>query len=489
MFSMLVDDDAERVKYFGIREILRNCNVPVNAGYEFVGREVSPTKLCNDVRSLNRAPDLAVIDYSLLWKDANYDIWNGDKIARFIRERWKNSPFYILFISSQLRSMKGPYDTLVDLLSIPYSGFVELTDGWQAAFEAQVRHACATIEAKRVSSSPEALEPVLVSKFLGPKFVGTSEGIIKAALVAHKISALDVAILITGETGTGKEVFANAIHRNSKPAQPFVAINCAAIAENLVESELFGHEKGAFTGANHRFEGKFVQANGGTLFLDEIGDLALATQAKVLRALQEKEVDPLGAKKSVKTRFRLISGTHRDLPKMIHEGKFRQDLYYRIRQVPLHLPALRERGDDVLKIAETRLGELASEQGKDVPDFTGEARRFILSYSWPGNVRQLENAIIGALALCSENTIDAPLIREMATEELDNANAINDLADNSNFRVAEEARQKIQLQEYMERGMTKTEMAEKMGYSNRRYIYELLEKHGLHVPKRKLTPG
>jgi DNA-binding NtrC family response regulator len=207
-------------------------------------------------------------------------------------------------------------------------------------------------------------------------------------------------ILILGESGVGKELIARAVHGASDRAgKPFVAVNCGALPENLVESILFGHEKGSFTGATDKHLGKFQEASGGTLFLDEIGELPLDMQVKLLRALQEGEVDPVGSKRSVKVNVRIVSATNRDLKKQVDEGRFREDLYYRLNVFPIDAPSLRERLDDVPALVEHFIRRFNIEEGKRVVAATPETLAVLTAFDWPGNVRQLENAVYRAMIL------------------------------------------------------------------------------------------
>jgi len=216
-----------------------------------------------------------------------------------------------------------------------------------------------------------------------------------------------IPILITGESGVGKEVIARAVHGSSDRAgKPFVAVNCGAIPENLVESILFGHEKGSFTGATDKHLGKFQEANGGTLFLDEVGELPLDIQVKLLRALQESEIDPIGAKRSIKVDVRILSATNRDLSQAVAEGRFREDLFYRLNVYPIEAPALRERKDDVQLLVDAFIRRFNVEEGKTVVGASAETMAFLSAYDWPGNVRQLENAVYRAIVLA-----DAPYLQ------------------------------------------------------------------------------
>ncbi len=217
---------------------------------------------------------------------------------------------------------------------------------------------------------------------------------------AEKAAASSIAVLIEGESGVGKEMIARAIHGSgARRARPFVAVNCGALPENLVESILFGHEKGAFTGATEKHPGKFVEADGGTLFLDEVGELPPPAQVKLLRALQEGEVEPVGGRKAVKVDVRIVSATNRDLIADVKAGRFREDLFYRLHVYPIAVPPLRRRPEDIPELARHFLARVAAEEGKRVRSLSGEALALLEAYRWPGNVRQLENTIFRAVVL------------------------------------------------------------------------------------------
>ena len=218
--------------------------------------------------------------------------------------------------------------------------------------------------------------------------------------LAERAAKSSIPVLIEGESGVGKEVLARAIQGSGeRRGKPFVTVNCGAIPENLVESTLFGHEKGAFTGATEKHAGKFVEASGGTLFLDEIGELPQSAQVKLLRALQEGEVDPVGGKRPVRVDIRLISATNRSLLDMVREGRFREDLYYRLNVFPITLPPLRARRQDIPDLARSFMARFAAEEGKRLTGIASEAMGLLTRYPWPGNVRQLENALFRAVVL------------------------------------------------------------------------------------------
>ncbi|WP_417317330.1 sigma-54-dependent transcriptional regulator [Emcibacter sp.] len=237
--------------------------------------------------------------------------------------------------------------------------------------------------------------------------MGESPAIRQAIELAKKGARANVPILLEGESGVGKEVFARAIQGASERAgKPFVVVNCGAIPANLVESILFGHEKGAFTGATERHEGKFVEANGGTIFLDEIGELPLDLQVKLLRVLQEGEVDPIGGRESIKVDVRLISATNKKLKDLVKSGHFREDLYYRLNVFPITLPPLRERTGDIEKLALHFIDKISAAEGRIRKQLSQEALRLLGGYSWPGNVRQLENAVFRAVILSEGESIN-----------------------------------------------------------------------------------
>ncbi|MDL1873439.1 sigma-54-dependent Fis family transcriptional regulator, partial [Deltaproteobacteria bacterium PRO3] len=238
------------------------------------------------------------------------------------------------------------------------------------------------------------------------KIVGQSRAVREVYKTIGKVAANDVSILITGESGTGKELIAKAIHQNSPRAKgPFVAVNCAAIPRDLLESELFGYRKGAFTGAEENRPGHFEIANNGTLFLDEVGDLPLPLQAKLLRVLQEKEVQRLGSSEAKSVDVRILAATNQNLEKMVKEKKFREDLFFRLNVIPIHLPPLRERKEDIPLLCEYFLAKLSQETGVPRKTLSPEAMQMLEGYRWPGNIRELENVIKRAAILSANETL------------------------------------------------------------------------------------
>ncbi|MDL2279367.1 sigma-54 dependent transcriptional regulator [Desulfovibrio sp. OttesenSCG-928-G11] len=234
----------------------------------------------------------------------------------------------------------------------------------------------------------------------GPRIVGDNQSMLRVLALARQVARSRATVLISGESGTGKEMFARYLHAKSDRAgRPFVAVNCAALPEHLLESELFGHEKGAFTGAIARKLGKFELADGGTILLDEISEMDLALQAKLLRVLQESEIDRVGGTETLKVDVRVLATTNRELESWVRDGKFRQDLFFRLNVIPLRLPALRERGDDVIALAEFFIAMYVREYALPPVELSPEARSWLLAYAWPGNVRELQNLMERAVLL------------------------------------------------------------------------------------------
>jgi transcriptional regulator with PAS, ATPase and Fis domain len=309
-------------------------------------------------------------------------------------------------------------------------------------------------------------------------FLSNNAGMQKVIAMANRLAATDVNILITGETGTGKELLTSAIHYKSKRAsQPFIKVNCAAIPANLLESELFGYEKGAFTNALAAGKpGKFELANGGTLFLDEIGDMPLEMQAKILRVLQEREFERIGGTKPVKVDVRVIAATNKDLKSMVAAQTFREDLYFRLNVVELHLLPLRERREDLPFLVKTILTKLCQRYELPYPEIDPKAFQLLLRYQWPGNVRELENVLERALNLCTGNRIimeNLPdsLFQKIGTEPVnEDKGLLNTLVEGLERQLIMDALEEA-------RG-NKVEAAKKLGIS-RTGLYKKLERYGL----------
>ena len=270
----------------------------------------------------------------------------------------------------------------------------------------QAREAAAARErAERLEATVETLTRELESRGRG-RVVGISSSWREVLSHVGRVASSETTVLVTGESGTGKEIVARLVREGSpRSGRPFVAVNCAALPEQLLESELFGHEKGAFTGAIATKIGRIEQAAGGVLFLDEVAEMSPIVQAKLLRVLEEREFQRVGATRTVRADVRVIAATNRDLPTAIARGFFREDLYYRLNVFEIRIPALRERGEDILPLAETFLAELGETMGRPAAGISRDAREWLLAYGWPGNVRELRNAIERAILLCDGGLI------------------------------------------------------------------------------------
>lgn len=303
--------------------------------------------------------------------------------------------------------------------------------------------------------------------------------------LAKKVATTDASVMVLGPSGSGKEVLAQYVHYNSPRAeQKFVAINCAAIPENMLEATLFGYEKGAFTGAIQACPGKFEQAQGGTILLDEITEMDLSLQAKILRVLQEREVERIGGRKTIKLDVRVIATSNRDLKEAVIEGKFREDLYYRLNVFPLTWLPLAQRRDDILPLAKHLMLRLSKKSGVQIPEFTAAARSKLVAYDWPGNVRELDNVIQRALILYSDNIIDAG---DLLIEQFDTAIVTSPQVVESDDKLGNE----LKLQEHQIildtlnacHGSRK-DVAERLGISPRTLRYKIarMRDSGIQIP-------
>lgn len=317
--------------------------------------------------------------------------------------------------------------------------------------------------------------------------IGDSEPMRRLKTMAVKVAKSGSTVLICGESGTGKELLAHAIHRESdRRFGPFVAVNCSAIPETLFESELFGYKEGAFTGARRiGKKGKFAQANKGTIFLDEIGELPPAQQAKLLRALQEKEIEPVGADKPEPIDVRVIAATNRDLELLVTEGKFRRDLYYRLHVIPLHIPPLRERKDDLPALLRTMLPQLTKETGIRVDRVSETCERQLLAYDWPGNVRELRSVLERALYMMDGSVLESVMLPQQAVQAFDSAaegrpQKIAPLMDGTGFwkeRMAEY--EKKLLVEALERSKGDKRKAASLLGMSKSSLYQKAEQYGI----------
>ena len=348
--------------------------------------------------------------------------------------------------------------------------------------------------ARTAFSGQVASQRTTASERMG-QMIGESQAMRSLYTQIRKIAPTPVTVLIHGESGTGKELVANAIHENSPRAKaPFIAVNCAAIPESLIESELFGHERGAFTGAVAARQGLVEAAEGGTLFLDEIGELPLEAQARLLRVIQEREVRRLGSVNSRQIDIRLIAATHRNLRQLVQTGEFREDLYYRLQVIELTIPPLRERGQDVLLIARHLLAHYTEAMALEVaPELTEPACERILEYLWPGNIRELENAMQRAIILVNSGSPITPEALNLPTHahrnslQLSHAGGLAPAVEPGSIEASEDASLEDYFVQFVlehQDHMNETELAQKLGIS-RKSLWERRQKLGIPRPKSK----
>jgi two-component system response regulator HydG len=313
--------------------------------------------------------------------------------------------------------------------------------------------------------------------------VGQSKEIKSVVDSLKKVAKTDATILILGETGTGKELLAGAVHYNSNRAtRPFIKVNCAALPETLLESELFGHEKGSFTGAHKQRIGRFEQAHVGTLFLDEIGDMSLFTQAKILRVLQEQEFERVGGTKTIKVDVRLIAATNQDLAAAIEHNKFRQDLYYRLNVFSVTIPPLRDRKEDIIILATHFLQKYARQYGKQITGFTPDAEKILLNYSWSGNVRELENTIERSVLLVEDKLIPADSLSLLSSAPIDSSKALTQYRIPPEGISLKEVEKQLILQALEMSHWIQKDAAKLLGLSRRSMNYRI-EQYGITHPR------
>ncbi|GCC43411.1 hypothetical protein chiPu_0027590, partial [Chiloscyllium punctatum] len=314
---------------------------------------------------------------------------DGLGVLAKIREAGLNVPVIV-------QTAHGGIDNVVSAMRAGAQDFVVKPVGFER-LQVSLRNA---LNASALKGELQRIRHSREGRLTFSDIITRSEAMAGVLRTAQKAASSTIPVLIEGESGVGKELFARAIHGSSeRKAKPFVAVNCGAIPDNLVESILFGHEKGAFTGATERHQGKFVEAHGGTLFLDEVGELPLATQVKLLRALQEGTVEAVGGRKPVKVDVRIISATNRKLLDLVKAGEFREDLFYRLHVLPLTIPALRQRREDIPHLLRHFLARFCAEENRNITGISGDAMAHLAQLDWPGNIRQLENTVYRAVVM------------------------------------------------------------------------------------------
>ena len=375
---ILVADDEESHRIM-LRAVLQE------EGYEVAGAADGPEA----IRVVEQEPfDLVLLDIRMPGMDG----------VEALTEIRKISPYIPVLMMTAYASVKtavealkaGAFDYLIKPLDI---------DELKILIEKALEH-------YHLREENLVLRERMGDRFNFSKMIGKSRKMVELFDLLAQVAPTDATVLILGESGTGKELVANSIHHNSRRAsQPFIKVSCAALPETLLESELFGHEKGAFTGAIARREGRFQLAHRGTIFLDEVGEMSAATQTKILRVLQEKEFEPLGGTRTVKVDVRVIAATNKDLASEVKEGRFREDLYYRLNVVPVSIPPLRTRKDDISVLAAHFLYLYREKNQKELKEFSPKALDLLVRYDWPGNIRELENCIERAVIMARGEVI------------------------------------------------------------------------------------
>jgi DNA-binding NtrC family response regulator len=340
------------------------------------------------LKEMHQQPDIVIVDYNLPGMD-------GLTLMRNIRSY--HSGVMMIVCSGQEN-----VEIVVDCYKNGAQEYVLKNEKMILNIDNAVRNLAMNVTLRR---EVELLQDQIIDRNKYNNIIGNSNAVLRVLRLIQKVENNNMMVLITGQSGTGKELVARALHYNSTRARKnFVVVNMGAIPTELIESELFGHEKGAFTDARERRIGKFEEADGGTIFLDEIGEMDLGLQSKLLRVLQEKEVQRIGSNKTIKLDFRMVAATNRNLALEVKEGRFREDLFYRIQGFLIHLPPLKERGDDIILLAKHYLAEFCRANNMQAMTISKEACAYMLGYEWPGNIRELK-AVIERAALMAENSV------------------------------------------------------------------------------------
>ncbi len=438
---LLVDDDPSILKVLELRLKSRSFRVLS-----------APDGQCALNMADESAIDLAVIDYKL-------EDCDGMSLMEKLWERQQGVPVIILTAYGTIdKAVEAMRRGACHYLTKPFDG------------EDLVRQIDLCLERSRLASQEFPADDVEDLPEVCRQIIARSSEMKELLAKAAQIAITDSNVYIEGESGTGKELIARCIHAASKRNNgPFVAINCAAIPENLIESELLGYEKGAFTGADTSREGLFARADGGSFFFDELAEMPLPMQAKLLRILEEREFYPLGSRRKVKVDVRIIAASNRNLEKLMHDGLFREDLYYRIRVIPISLPPLRKRKEDIPLLANHFLARFSRKTGKPVRDISPSAMQKLMAAEWPGNVRELENVLEYAVAMTVDEVITPDLIVGAMPAE-DSAVSLQD---------ARKTFEKEYLVQLLERNNGNVSQAAKAAGKYRADFYTLLRKHGL----------
>jgi DNA-binding NtrC family response regulator len=443
---LLVEDDAV------FRDVLKDM---LGDGY-VINEAGSAAELKNALST--DAPDAILLDLQL--PDAN-----GLDLLPQIKKQWPDTEVVVLTGNASI-------EAAVEATKRGAYHFIKKPGDSAEVLVTLAR----AVERKQQSEENNSLRRAIGTISGGAAAVFKSPQIQSVVRVVEKVAAQDVAILITGESGSGKEVIADLIHSlSTRSKNKIIKINCAALPRELIESELFGSVKGAFTGAHADREGLFRQAEGGTLFLDEISEMPIDTQSKLLRVLQDQEVRPVGGKTSYKTNCRLVAATNRKPEEAIRDGKLREDLFYRISAISVHLPPLRERRDDIMPLANAFLKRFAAQANRTINGFTPSAIERLTAFDWPGNVRQLQNEVQRAVLLCEGSVVDVA--------DLSIANAHSSATEgggDTNFTLLEGVERNAIVQMLKETGGNKLEAAKRLGIG-RQTLYNKIKAYGIEV--------
>jgi len=378
---LIVDDDPVQRRI--LEEIIRK------SGYATLSAESG--EIAVDILTGERGPQVSLMILDLVMPDLD-----GMGVLERIKPEFGNLPIIV-------QTAHGGIETVVSAMRAGADDFVVKPvspERLQVSIKNALKANALVGEITRIKNKAGGI-------FTFEDMIAHSPGMINVMRLGERAAKSNIPILIEGQSGVGKEVVARAIQGCSdRKGKPFISVNCGALPENLVESILFGHEKGSFTGASQKHMGKFQEASGGTLFLDEVGELAPHVQVKLLRALQEGEIDPVGAKKPVKVDFRLISATNRNMIDMVTQGEFREDLYYRLNVFPVFVPPLTERKEDIIPLVNHFISRFSIEEGRKISAISEQALELLCAYQWPGNVRQLENTIFRAIVLCDSDCLN-----------------------------------------------------------------------------------
>jgi len=441
---LVVDDDRNILKVIRMRL--------VSGGYYVT----SVTGAEEALKLAEKEPfDLALIDLKLNGQD-------GIQLMENIHHKNPHIPVIILTAHGTIKSAvhamkKGAYSYLTK----PFDGHELL----------QQINNC--LEKSRLSKEVKRLRELVEQTYGFDKIIGNSDKIKRVLAQVAQAAATDSNVYIEGESGTGKELIAKSLHvASNRKDGPFIAVNCSAIPENLMESEMFGYEKGAFTGADRSKKGLFVQADFGTFFLDEISEMHSSMQVKMLRVLEEKEFYPVGGRQTVKVDCRIIAASNKNLEQEIEKGNFREDLFYRIHVIPIKLPPLSERKEDIPILSRYFLQKISREMGKEIEEFSTDAMQKLISYPWPGNIRELENTIECAVAMTKRNIITEDLI--LQTQNISPEGL-------KSFKYAKESFEKNYLIQLFELTRGNVSKAADLAGKYRADIYELIKKYNLKL--------